>query len=1336
MDRLQLPKSPSNFDTFSPDNGSAQGYLKGCHPAISNSPSWHSRESPKYVLSDTAGRFGSAYDNTKGSRISPTRPSNRGEVTVLESQLENMTALKDQFAKKCRETEEKLHEYELNNHGKLLEGKLNALQKLLKERSSDVDINHERALTAEKHVSELRTAATQHQLRRDELERIIVQRDSEKSRFESELTSLKNTKSILETELTKQLETTNHLESLQHQSNIDKQRNMSLLREDTRSKDLQIIQAGEVEVCLKKETAELTNTVAALRDEGKSKTDLINELTDRNKTQQEGSNQLQVRVSQLAALLDTQQQETERELKKSQQLTIDISQCNGDKNELMVKIGLLEAELLSFEAKAEKFKILENCLNRSNEDIKEEAARHTITKRRVEDLELRSESVALLKNQLKDKEVELNQLAVEIESQHSRYSSLEDLLSKSRVEIDTSEAQNRHLSLEIQHLTSQHNTLQSDAAQLREETSKINLLEGKVRGLESIVETKESEIQQYSEDAIRKTEFIRELQLASSTAEALVDEVESYRNDKKELEHRVMELDQLRRDASAAADRNASESDQLCELLKIKTTQLTDMETELQTAQTELSIIDQLRDRITILEEDLIKKTDELHQHDQQTITLRSQLASSSSDLELLRDHYSNMEIVVGDKTNKIQSLAEKLGSAQVTAEISDSELDKSKADNKTLALEMTKLTSELNRQSDELRSSKENIHREQYQSKELRETVDAQNQNISHLETQVHSLQSQLRSAQELQAQLEAKLLSSEDIKSRESHTASQLSELQQQLLSGNYEIQEKEKEIVQLKINAKGMELQIGRSQQLADYNNDMKSQIADYINTLDSLEADTRRKGEQIHVLEQQKLELESKIGILTTDLSSSNTNINSMAQKLEVFEKRQTKYLENEGRIVGLEAGLTKKESELREVLEQNNALSCKIKQLDETILTNSATAEKQRTQQSEISNKNEVIQHLENEISKLRSSISDMHLNEEKSSRKIAIVEEELQRAVQNGHSVELKLRDTEVESSAVIRELRNEVQIEENHKNSLQREVTSLKERLQHEESQLRYQLQRCKEVERELQDKGTKITHLEEDCGRATVEWNAIVEQLKEEREISQNSSKAIQSLQGEIEASRQNVDQQRVATDTHEQRLHSEIKVKSQQIDSLSDQVKETRHELCLARDQVLQQNKQLHTEQDKSHRASQQLKSKQQELDRNVRVLEDSRHRTDEWMRKLRETEEKLHESDRKKQEKEREITLVQNSLSDMQRRYDGAMTKLNTQRDVKQIGYGGSLDSSRELTEAKAKLARAEAELSRQQVSNDDSRWLRSELDQAKEKILSLQTQCNVRTHYSP
>ena len=328
--------------------------------------------------------------------VSTLKARNRELIMQTEAQA----ALCDELTAKYQRAEDRVNEHLMDNTAKILEGKVNALNAVVSEKSLELAAlraqGHERDETAARERAEAADTRAQ----RDGLERELGVRTKEADRARVELAAASARVAELEGQVERGAERHQDSATACAAQVTAAQRAISALEEESAraSQEAAALRAQaatlrEAEAAQKAAFAGAAAEAARLRAEGavlKAGEAELGREKDR----------VVARASELEALLEAQRAEAERERRLREQAELDGCAERARRTELEAQVRGKDAVEQKGSHLEKKLEVLQQCLVRGEQQLEEEVNRHKATKRRADDLESRGLSVATMKNQV------------------------------------------------------------------------------------------------------------------------------------------------------------------------------------------------------------------------------------------------------------------------------------------------------------------------------------------------------------------------------------------------------------------------------------------------------------------------------------------------------------------------------------------------------------------------------------------------------------------------------------------------------------------------------------------------------------------------------------------------------------------------------------------------------------------------------------------------------------------------------------------------------------------------------------------------------------------------
>eukprot|EP00755_Sulcionema_specki_P006355 Sspe_Gene.35220::Locus_17085_Transcript_1_1_Confidence_1.000_Length_4720::g.35220::m.35220 len=1122
-------------------------------------------------------------------------------VKELELELSACTADRNQLKARRSELEEKVLELQNTSSTRLLEGKLSALNAMVSEKTADLEQERAKSASLAAKLEDMRLVLT-HQSSQQELwEKETGHKAIEVERAKQEVERLGRRVHELEAELQVNVQKALRMEEDYRGKLAAKEGEAEELRNEMRSKNRHF---GQVEVAhmeLQDVVAKHEAKVASLEEQLRKRDEHIARAETLLQQREQDCERLHADLAQRDALMEGLRGETHREVTKVNELTRELRAAENARHEMELQVHELEAVAGRKEAIEEQVKVLQGCLDRNDQDLKAEVARHNTSKRRIEELEGRLAQMVLLQNRLKDCEAEIMARSETIEAMKAKSDQREEAMEELRRELQRSVDKCRRMQVELQQAIEIKTEVERRASDLELESMRNSSLEGKIKGLETMIESKDAEIKRLHDDVDKYSARTRELELQCDGVDGVKAQLVRAHDDLAALEKKLLTAEQERGDAEQIAEREMCASAKLREALDISSKQREDLEEQLADMKVQAGDRVVYEERIAELHSTSHKQADELAMANAQLEMKEPHLRRMEKESEEWRERASELEALLQARNTKLEEVTAELGAKTVILEKMESdtaglrrELEWKEQQAELAKEQSSRLTQDLSSKKDQVAALEE---REARRSK----VVDDQQKALDETESRLAAAKGELAAEQERSLHLEARVLAMEESKNRATVLEGKLAEMERSFAEKNNELSAKEHELIEVKMKVKELEVDAARSRQMQEMVTTLKEQIARQADTIDRLEQEDTKKS--ITLVELRR-ELQSREDVCTAQAKRIDDELQrykEVSAKCHSLEEDLARYAGCEGRVAGLEANLLAKQRDLDNAVDHSKALQAKVQQLERMFADRQSDVDRMSSLQDQLQTKVELIQRLELEADRQKQHHDSLRAELDMQAHKLRMADEEMQRSLEARHDLECRLRDVENEAEERLRQAREEARATRSEATKASSEVQSMHEKLVVSNTSVELLNERLRGAQEEVNKLRQSVSKLEEEKGRCHVEVIDIRGRLEEERAEHSLAKKQLGEMRGRLEEMEVEMCNKEGKTTAIENRLTADVRLKDQQLENHTTVIRELRKQISELGFQLREKDDLAKQDRERATTAERKLRSMQDEVDR---------------------------------------------------------------------------------------------------------------------------------------
>eukprot|EP01064_Diplonema_japonicum_P034041 TRINITY_DN689_c2_g1_i2.p1 TRINITY_DN689_c2_g1~~TRINITY_DN689_c2_g1_i2.p1 ORF type:complete len:1503 (+),score=529.18 TRINITY_DN689_c2_g1_i2:39-4547(+) len=1082
----------------------------------------------------------------------------------LEKMLEEKAVEVSNLNKRRAQLEENILQLQTSGSGKVLEGRLAGAQSLLAEKNSALEDERAAHMRATMQIEEITSELSAKSVLLSQLERQIGQKGAILETSQSTISRMQSSVDTMGQELASQIEKCNQMEQGQLMTEAQKTRVESELREELRVRNRH---AHTLESKIKELTEENERQVARteiLQQKISQQEEIMTANSGRREHLNKERESLEADNSQKSVLLEGVRMELEREIQRSKKIADDLRASDAQVDELESKLREAQTSLARKSALESKLEVLEGALARNEQDFDAELLRHKQTKQRVQELEEKSSQIPWLQKNVKELEADnavkqdaINQLK---KSDTKKLTQQDD----AKVALSLQEARVREYEEEVKHLVAERDELQCRISDLEVEAMRKSGIEGKAKGLQSVVEQRASEVDDLTNRNNALMNRLRDAEMEMESYARLRADISQAQAGKQELE---LEIERLQ-NAVHVSERDAERQKQALrdseEIVHDYSERIRHHEHTILDLKQEVAHKAVLHDQFEDSRVALHRSTSDLQATSSQLEVVEAKAALLQQEKARHEARIESLEAKMEQEVEHIQELQVEMGAKSMEVENFESEMAKLGKELEWKTQQYELLSDQHKRLKEETTVKTEAVTRLEDREKRRSDLVENLRREINEQQVSIDTQETALRQEKEKRTAAERKIVSLEESAATVSLLEGKIEALEEMHLTQSQEYAASQKQVSDLKNKLKTTEVDSASAHKLQEHFESLREQAMSQASVIEALEVSDIKKTNIISDLHKDAEKLQEAEATLQKVLEEEKANSAVREEKLAMLEVEHGKRSQLEGRIAGLETVLGNKEADLTNAVEQNNALLTKIKLIEKSSNDKSILEDKINLLEHEVLTQKDVISRLESQDARRREVEQSLRVEVEAEEGKLRLLENELHNQTQSRFDLEHRLKMVEEEAEELLKESNSEKNELKEQICTLQLGKRTLEEAVQQDTASNRRAQEKLLTLAQENKSLMESVAAIEEEKGKMDVEFREAVRTL----DIEKAEKAALQEMaieyKDKVLTMEKKVKMSTSSAVTTENRLTTDLRLKEQQVENLESAVNELRREL----------------------------------------------------------------------------------------------------------------------------------------------------------------------------
>eukprot|EP01065_Artemidia_motanka_P048021 TRINITY_DN7654_c0_g1_i1.p1 TRINITY_DN7654_c0_g1~~TRINITY_DN7654_c0_g1_i1.p1 ORF type:complete len:969 (+),score=470.10 TRINITY_DN7654_c0_g1_i1:46-2907(+) len=587
----------------------------------------------------------------------------------LRRTADDKTAALAALGRRRDELEEKLLKLQGSSNERVLEGKLQGLQGILSETRQQVERERDEKRAQQRIADDLRREFSESQRRGDDLERQLGQHEAESESRRAEVVRLQarlqeSADAAVQSQAPRRGWTAGAVAELH-----EKDQALAEAREQVRERGKRIAslehQLQVAEAATREQEAAAAASTAS-RSKAEQEAEQEREAARTNNAERQ---KLAADLSAQVAVCEGVRAELAREAGRVRQLTADLQQQESVRQELIGNLHDANTNLSIKAALEEQLHVLEGSLTRSDQDLAAETQRHQASKRRVRELEDKLRDMQWLRESAADLEADVAARQQTIEQLLKQQQTHNAAVAEMRDDAAKDQSRLRAAREEARQVGSERDALEQRLAEAEREALRCGALEGRLSGMESLLEQRQQELKEASERAAGAM-------LLEKRVVQLEQELEQARSQQSATSSRVQQLDGEVRRARAAATEAQQEGEREAAAAKAaridakaESQRVRDVAEELADAKAQLAHKALAEQQLAEAQTKLAQVSDEVRAERGRADAAESATRLAQDDVDALRRRADDLEKQLGAETDRLQQAQQDIGAKTVQTE-------------------------------------------------------------------------------------------------------------------------------------------------------------------------------------------------------------------------------------------------------------------------------------------------------------------------------------------------------------------------------------------------------------------------------------------------------------------------------------------------------------------------------------------------------------------------------------------------------------------------------------------------------------------------------------------
>eukprot|EP01060_Flectonema_neradi_P035956 TRINITY_DN6770_c0_g1_i2.p1 TRINITY_DN6770_c0_g1~~TRINITY_DN6770_c0_g1_i2.p1 ORF type:complete len:1440 (+),score=435.73 TRINITY_DN6770_c0_g1_i2:442-4320(+) len=1025
------------------------------------------------------------------------------DIEILKQQVAETEDLLQNERKARSKVEEKYLELQSASTVRIMEGKIAGLQSMLEDKVYQQEQIHAEKASLEGKINSLETDRLDLQHIINDLETRAGHSGIAQQELQRQLDTARSEIKVMENDYAAKREKWHQVE-LQHQQEIlERDRNEDAMNQELRTKN-RIVQEIEMEKAsqvdqihaLQSELDALTRHIESIEKEKQTIHDTLMEAHRDVEIISSESEQRKV-------VTDGIKEELQRESEKVRSMLADLRSADNQRVELENRLRATDHEVSRLLAVEENSKYLTESLTRTEEDLKNESANHTEARERIAELENRLKETKELQFHLQQAEAEVAAKNEAIERMHGSIERNASETTQLQQEISKGREVANALQNEVEAAREHAASLSDKMVGLEMEAQRCNVLEGKIRMFEELLERKTDELRVATTETTKASMAARELQHRLGEIPELERKVEAAQQEHNELLFHQKDILAELQNADARVKELESHIGSQNATMESDKVRIAELEGLIQNQQHELAEGATLHQHIADLEAAHCNTKNDLE-------AARNETASTNQEKSLLQHELDSTKSILSQQQERVEQQLAQIETLQVESGKQLILLQEREKDHTRMVSELEQRSGEINDLKHDLRLLKEEFDQLsttkaslEEQNATITDSMDTCKREMLKLKEDLSLKTAQLSTENEKSADLQVKVVSMEADAVKSSTLEGKIAALQEVNESKTKELESTRQLVNTLKEKLEDANAEAELSSQLEARIKDLRTQVSIQLSDLERLEAEESRKAAAL-IEAKKELDKEVEKGrSRDKQLEDERARSSAIQERLQRLEAAAAARSTLEGKLSGLEILAESKESELRATLSETGQLRQKVKELEGQLSQRARVEDVIQEAQTQLQIKNDTIARLEKDELKRRGVLDEQY-------KELISMGEKVKQLEVNLQSESMKRVETEARLKEVIREGEMRIRAEEGETRErdlevhrLTAEVREARDKLSITEKHLRLHDCRISESQEESNRLRIVLAKAEEEKGSLSAQAADLKRQLEAEKSL-----------------------------------------------------------------------------------------------------------------------------------------------------------------------------------------------------------------------------------------
>ena len=526
----------------------------------------------------------------------------------------------------------------------------------------------------------------------------------------------------------------------------------------------------------------------------------------------------------------------------------------------------------------------------------------------------------------------------------------------------------------------------------------MHTLEGQVKGLEAMIETKEYEIRRLHEENIVQTDQLGQQRALATELAPLRGEVERLREELRVAEERIHKAELQKNEAQMQTEARNIEVTQLETLSQHHQNTVRDRDETINKITIELTKCEHEGRRADELQrqlDDVLTRAEELRTSE---TALAEQHAASRAECEATQRKVAELEAAGITQTARCDALLAELGDSSVQQEQLQTLNTQLRAEEERLNEVVTQLRTSNSSLTTQVGALSEAGTTHQAEARELRDSHHQSELRISDLDNACASMELELKLERERTQQLGQQVQSIPLLESDIAQLQGEVAEMTAAYSDKTHELATKTQEALNVRMRVKSLESAAIRSEELAHTNADLLNRITTAKRDVVEMEAVLEQKGQRVRELETALKSRTDEHNTMSEQMSKATEDVKELRERCTHLEIERERALTLQGKLSGMDETLKEKHNALDDAFEENTSLKSTIARLEATVADRAHDTSRLASAEDELSSTHDTLQRLQAEADKNRRVQSDLRDELEEVKGKKQRLEEEISTA--------------------------------------------------------------------------------------------------------------------------------------------------------------------------------------------------------------------------------------------------------------------------------------------------------------------------------------------------